>query len=83
MSALTLKGGNAYWKATADTYDNIINGADASLVGGQYGTAGSLTDIGNHGDCNFDGIVNIQDLALVGGNFYMTSATAYSSWLQP
>jgi len=81
MSALTLKGGNAYWKATADTYDNIINGADASLVGGQYGTAGSLTDIGNHGDCNFDGIVNIQDLALVGGNYDLTSLLAYDSWL--
>lgn len=79
MSALILKGGNAYWKATADTYDNIINGSDASLVGNQYGSAGSLTPIGNHGDCNFDGIVNIQDLALVGGNYDLTSELAYNT----
>ena len=82
LPTLMLKGGNAYWKASADTYDNIINGSDASLVGSQYGSAGSYTTIGNHGDCNFDGIVNIQDLALVGGNWYLTSAAAYAGWLQ-
>jgi len=83
MSALILKGGNAYWKSSLTEYDNEIAGSDASLVGTQYGHPGYDTAIGNNGDCNFDGIVNIQDLALVGGNFYMTSATAYSSWLQP
>ncbi len=82
IPALILKGGNAYWKSSLTEYDNEIDGSDASLVGGQYGSAGSFTVIGNHGDCNFDGIVNIQDLALVGGNYDLTSATAYSSWLE-
>jgi len=81
MSALILKGGNAYWKSSLTILDNVINTSDASLVGGQYGTPGTETGIGNHGDCNFDGIVNIQDLALVGGNWSLTSAAAYNGTL--
>ncbi len=81
MSALILKGGNAYWKSSATVLDNLINTSDSSLVGTQYGGAGSDAGFGNHGDCNFDGIVNIQDLALVGGNWSLTSAVAYTSWL--
>lgn len=72
LAALELKAGDA-------NDDHIINGGDASIVGTQYGTG----TIASQGDVNFDNAVNIQDLALVGGNFYLESATAYSSWLQP
>jgi len=80
MSALILKGGNAYWKSSATELDNLIDTGDASIVGTQYGGAGSDAGFGNHGDCNFDGIVNIQDLALVGGNFTLNAANAYAGW---
>ncbi|MEN6556444.1 MAG: hypothetical protein ABFD21_08645, partial [Anaerolineaceae bacterium] len=81
MSALILKGGNAYWKSSATELDNLIDTGDASIVGTQYGGAGSDAGFGNHGDCNFDGIVNIQDLALVGGNWSLTSLAAYGTWV--
>ena len=66
--------------------DNYINGGDASIVGGQYGT-GTIAD---QGDINFDNKVNIQDLALVGGNFDFQSANpthptlpyAYGTWMK-
>ncbi|MBX3053578.1 MAG: lamin tail domain-containing protein [Caldilineaceae bacterium] len=44
--------------------DNRVNIFDLSIIGSQYGDAGSLT-----GDVNGDGKVNIQDLSLVSGNF--------------
>ena len=72
LAALELKAGDA-------NDDHTINGGDASIIGTQYGTG----TIVSQGDVNFDNAVNIQDLALVGGNFYLTSATAYNSWLQP
>ena len=77
MSALILKGGNAFWRSAIDVLDNVINSSDSSIVGTQYGSTGADAGFGNHGDCNFDGTVNIQDLALVGGNWSLTSAAAY------
>ncbi len=69
MNSLELKGG--------DADDNAkIELADASIVGGKYGT-GTIAD---NADVNFDGKVNIFDLALVGGNYNLTSATAYGTW---
>lgn len=64
--------------------DNYINGGDASIVGGQYGT-GTIAD---QGDINFDNRVNIQDLALIGGNLDLQSADplaanyAYGDWMK-
>lgn len=81
MSALLLRGGNAYWRVSDTVLDNIINSGDSSIVGTQYGSSGADAGFGNHGDCNFDGIVNIQDLALVGGNWSLTSLAAYSGTL--
>jgi len=81
MSALLLRGGNAYWRVSDTVLDNIINSGDSSIVGTQYGSSGADAGFGNHGDCNFDGIVNIQDLALVGGNWSLTSAIAYNGTL--
>jgi hypothetical protein len=89
LPVLQLRGGNAVWMDGMDDTNDIIDINDASLVGGQYGTAGADTGFGNHGDCNFDDIVNIQDLALVGGNFDLqsdnplnTTTFAYAAWLQ-
>lgn len=65
------------------TADNVIDAADASLVGASYGltlsdlAAGKTLDA----DVNFDGVVNLRDLALVAGNFDLTSALAYESWV--
>ena len=67
LSALELKGGDV-------DHNNLIGGGDASIVGTQYGTAGTGE---NNGDANFSGKVDIFDLALVGGNYLLTSETAY------
>ncbi len=87
LASLWLRGGNAVWRAVdvngdwTGAYDNVINGADASLVGDTYGSNGTPNGAGNSGDVNFDGIVNIKDLTLVGGNMGLTSVTAYGSWM--
>jgi hypothetical protein len=80
ITALELKGGNAYWRYNNDgtwVYDNVINLSDASVVGAKYGT-GTIVD---DADVNFDNNVDIFDLALVGGNYGLESAMAYSSWI--
>ena len=90
LPVLQLRGGNAVWMNSETETNDIIDINDASLVGGQYGTAGANAGFGNHGDCNFDGKVNVQDLALVGGNFDFQSYDpdntvypfAYTAWLQ-
>jgi|GEM_PF-931370 hypothetical protein len=77
VSLLTLLAGNAVWT------DNIINVADASLVGANYGMTvddlppGEVLDA----DVNFDGVVNLRDLALVAGNYGLDSAAAYQAWM--
>lgn len=70
ISSLTLLAGNAVW------VDNVINVADASLVGACYGMTGTGLDA----DVNFDGVVNLRDLALVAGNYGLDSAAAYQAW---
>ena len=71
ISPLTLIAGNAIWA------DNVINVADASLVGACYGMMGADLDA----DVNFDGVVNLRDLALVAGNYGLDSAAAYQAWM--
>jgi hypothetical protein len=71
ISSLELRAGNAIWT------DDVINVQDAGKIGAAYG----IFDINNDADVNFDGAVNIQDLAIVGGNIYLTSASAYASWV--
>jgi hypothetical protein len=76
LNPLRLVAGNAVWA------DNVIDAADASLIGASYGL--TLTDLlpGEtlDADVNFDGMVNLKDLALVAGNYDLTSATAYQDW---
>jgi hypothetical protein len=76
LNPLRLLAGNAVWT------DNVIDAADASLIGASYGL--TLADLlpGDtlDGDVNFDGIVNLKDLALVAGNYDLTSAAAYQDW---
>lgn len=76
IQAIRLIAGNAIWT------DNVIDAADASLVGASYGLtvadlpAGEVLDA----DLNFDGIVDLKDLALVAGNFDLSSAVVYQDW---
>lgn len=76
LNPIRLAAGNAVWT------DNVIDAADASLIGASYGL--TLTDLqpgeALDGDVNFDGIVDLKDLALVAGNFDLTSAEAYRDW---
>ena len=76
MEPLRLIAGNAVWS------DNVIDTADASLVGACYGMtlADLLPGETLDADLNFDGIVDLKDLALVAGNYDLTSATAYQDW---
>lgn len=76
LSPLTLRAGNAVWA------DNVIDAADASLVGASYGRTVDDLEPGEtlDADVNFDGVVNLRDLALVAGNYGLTSAAAYESW---
>lgn len=77
LPPLLLVAGNAVWT------DNVIDSADASLVGTWFGrTAASLLPGQTlDADVNFDGVVNLRDLALVAGNYGNSSALAYASWV--
>ena len=76
IQAIRLIAGNAVWT------DNMIDTADASLVGACYGMTladlqpGEVLDA----DVNFDGVVDLKDLALVAGNFDLSSAAVYQDW---
>jgi hypothetical protein len=76
LNPLRLLAGNAVWT------DNVIDAADASLIGASYGLTLADLQPGEtlDGDVNFDGIVNLKDLALVAGNYDLTSATVYQDW---
>ena len=76
LNPIRMVAGNAVWT------DNVIDAADASLVGASYGLtlADMLPGETLDGDVNFDGIVDLKDLALVAGNFDLTAAEAYQSW---
>ncbi len=76
MQALRLFAGNAVWS------DNVIDAADASLVGACFGmtVADLLPGETLDADVNFDGIVDLKDLALVAGNYDLSSAAAYQDW---
>ena len=76
INPLRLIAGNAVWT------DNVIDAADASLVGASYGMTESdlLPGESLDADLNFDGVVNLRDLALVAGNYDLTSAQAYQDW---
>jgi len=71
-----LLGGNANWS------DNIIDGHDVGIVGGQWGMSKGDLKPGEtlNGDVNFDDIVNIRDWALVAGNYGLSSEDAYADW---
>ncbi|MDY6874332.1 MAG: dockerin type I domain-containing protein [Chloroflexota bacterium] len=73
---LTLRAGSAVWT------DNVIDAADASLVGAFYGRTVDDLEPGEtlDADVNFDGVVNLRDLALVAGSYGLTSETAYADW---
>lgn len=73
IAPLVLRGGNVVNDGASA---NIVDVADAGVVGGNYWATGN-----NPGDANFDLIVNIQDLALVGSNFLLDSAHAYANWM--
>lgn len=77
LNPLWLWGGNAVWT------DNVIDSADASLVGASFGrtTADLAPGESLDADVNFDGVVNLRDLALVAGNFDLTAAAAYADWI--
>ena len=76
LNPLRLAAGNAVWT------DDVIDAADASLVGASYGLTladlqpGEILDA----DVNFDGVVNLKDLALVAGNYDLSSAGVYQDW---
>jgi hypothetical protein len=76
INPLWLVAGNAVWT------DNVIDAADASLVGASFGMTeadllpGEMLDA----DLNFDGVVNLRDLALVAGNYDLTASQAYQDW---
>jgi hypothetical protein len=79
IAPLRLMGGNAVWQdfsGGAWVPNNVIDAADVSLVGSQYGQSGAGLD----GDVNYSGTVDLLDLALVGGNFDLTSEQAYQNW---
>lgn len=77
INPLWLVAGNAVWT------DNVIDAADASLVGASFGMteADLLPGDTLDADLNFDGVVNLRDLALVAGNYDLTSAQVYQDWL--
>ena len=76
LPPLRLLGGNANWS------DNIIDGHDVGIVGGQWGMSKGDLKPGEtlNGDVNFDDIVNIRDWALVAGNYGLSSEDAYADW---
>src|SRR5690606_16826335 len=66
LNMLILFGGDA-------TNDDIINIQDASCIGSNFGTPGSMCSLpGSHADVNGDGFVNIQDASLSGSNWART-----------
>lgn len=76
MELLKLYSGNAVWT------DNVINAADASLVGTWYGKSTADLEEGEvlNADVNFDGKVDLRDLAIVAGNYGLSAEVAYASW---
>ncbi|MBG0786728.1 MAG: hypothetical protein H0S79_16655 [Anaerolineaceae bacterium] len=76
LQPIRLVAGNAVWT------DNVIDAADASLVGASYGLTLADLEEGEtlDGDVNFDGVVDLKDLALVAGNYDLSSATVYHDW---
>jgi hypothetical protein len=77
LNPLRLVAGNAVWT------DNIIDAADASLVGASFGMTETDLAPGEtlDADLNFDGVVNLRDLALVAGNYDLSAAQAYQDWV--
>lgn len=77
LNPLWLWGGNAVWT------DDVIDSADASLVGASFGrtTVDLAPGESLDADVNFDGVVNLRDLALVAGNFDLTATAAYADWI--
>jgi hypothetical protein len=76
LQAIRLIAGNAVWT------DNVIDAADASLVGASYGMTLADLQPGDvlDADLNFDGVVDLKDLALVAGNYDLSSAVVYQDW---
>ena len=76
LNSLRLVAGNAVWT------DDVIDAADASLVGTSYGMTLADLQPGEtlDADVNFDGVVNVKDLALVAGNYDLSSAGVYQNW---
>ena len=76
LQAIGLIAGNAVWT------DNVIDTADASLVGASYGMILADLQVGEmlDADVNFDGVVDLKDLALVAGNYDLSSAAVYQDW---
>ena len=68
-ATVVLLGGDA-------SNNDVIDGADASCIGGAYGVAPQVCGSGTS-DVNEDGKMDILDLTLMGGNFGKTSSDTY------
>ncbi len=69
LTSVTLKGGDA-------NDDDVIDIADAGIIGGEFGNSGGgIGDV--RADINNDGEVDILDLVLMGGNYGDTSPVAW------